>query len=353
MMRLCPKCGDYYADASLAFCLTDGTPLVNVAPNSDSWREGARVIEGKENALMKQKRKLKWRRVFVSSMTMLITTLVVCVVALNAFIYLKPKQEEVALDQPLTPETGELSDSDTPGTPDEPVSTPQPTVTPGPAASPIVTIKTTPTPTPTPTPVYKISGRVTNGSQALGGINITLGGAKTTMTTTDANGNYTFTNLPSGGNYTITPARAKIDFTPSSRSINNLAQDKSADFVGTVQPECSVADNDSESATILKTYKGRFSSVISGDPPKITAESLPIRIPNANVLGALANIRPTLVGTIEYEVKFPKACRASVTASFVWQVKTKGTPIGPEKTVNIQKEKRFACVKTGETWHCP
>lgn len=55
-------------------------------------------------------------------------------------------------------------------------------------------------------------------------------GSKTASTTTDANGNYAFGSLPIGGNYTITPTKAKIDFTPRSRSINNLTQDGFADF---------------------------------------------------------------------------------------------------------------------------
>lgn len=130
-MRLCPKCRDYYADASLAFCLNDGTPLIDVSPRSESWSEGERVIEEKENALRKQARKIKWRRVLFSAMTMLITTLVVFVVAVNSFIYLKPEQEEVA--------------------PGAPVST-WPTVTPSPTASPGAATIITQTPTPTPKP---------------------------------------------------------------------------------------------------------------------------------------------------------------------------------------------------------
>src|ERR1044071_9995297 len=103
MIRICPKCGDYYADASLAFCLVDGTPLINVDPLSERWSEGTRVIEEKENALRKQKRKLKWRRVMVS--TMAVATLVVMVVAVNSFIVVEPGPEENVAALPSTPET--------------------------------------------------------------------------------------------------------------------------------------------------------------------------------------------------------------------------------------------------------
>ena len=40
MLRFCPKCGELYADALLAFCLADGTPLGALAPDSDVWKEG-------------------------------------------------------------------------------------------------------------------------------------------------------------------------------------------------------------------------------------------------------------------------------------------------------------------------
>src|SRR6185295_3968151 len=85
IMLLCPKCGDYYDDASLAFCLADGTPLVGVDASSESWTEGARVIKQKDSAL----RKLKWRRV-ASLMIMLIVTMVVYGVASQRYIYLVP-----------------------------------------------------------------------------------------------------------------------------------------------------------------------------------------------------------------------------------------------------------------------
>jgi hypothetical protein len=153
MIRTCPKCRAYYADDLLAFCLVDGMPLVNEDPLSESWREGSRVIKEKENALRKQQRKLKWRRFLLRAMTMLITIMVVCVVIVNSFIYLKPKQGEDDEPEPLTSTTA-------PGGPSAPVipgqaggtaPVPQPTVTPTPTASPTATKISTPTPIPSPT----------------------------------------------------------------------------------------------------------------------------------------------------------------------------------------------------------
>jgi hypothetical protein len=105
MLRTCPKCGDYYADAALAFCLVDGAPLIDVDPDTEIWSEGTRVVEEKENALRKLRRRVKWRRVFMSAMTTVVVTLVVCVVAVNSFIYLRPKQEQEVSPKPTAIET--------------------------------------------------------------------------------------------------------------------------------------------------------------------------------------------------------------------------------------------------------
>ena len=131
-MRICPKCGAYYADSSSAFCLADGLPLVNLDPGSDKWSEGARIVEEKQTALRKQKRKLNWRRVLVGATTMLIATVVVCVVAINGVIYLKPEWLPTPSPSPLA----------------SPSPSPLPSLSPSPWASP----SPTPLPSPTPTP---------------------------------------------------------------------------------------------------------------------------------------------------------------------------------------------------------
>jgi CSLREA domain-containing protein len=83
---------------------------------------------------------------------------------------------------------------------------------------------------------YNISGRVTNESaQPLIGINVHLSGSATGDTTTDAAGNYTFTNLPQSGSFTLTPSEVSYRFTPPTRTINNLTSDQTGqDFTGKV-----------------------------------------------------------------------------------------------------------------------
>ncbi|MCX8031278.1 MAG: carboxypeptidase regulatory-like domain-containing protein [Thermodesulfovibrionales bacterium] len=56
-------------------------------------------------------------------------------------------------------------------------------------------------------PGFSISGTITRAGTPLPGVTVNLTGAATTTTTTDVNGNYTFSNL-NNGNYTVTRASA-------------------------------------------------------------------------------------------------------------------------------------------------
>jgi hypothetical protein len=149
MILLCPRCGDYYTEAALAFCLADGTPLVSVDPNSERWSEGSRIIEHKEKALRKQRQRQQWWRVS-SVMTMLIVTMVAYGVVAKRYIYLVPAPASPA--PPPTPSPSPLRSKSLSPTP-----SPSPSLLP----SPTIVIRETPTPTivvsqtPTPTIVIK------------------------------------------------------------------------------------------------------------------------------------------------------------------------------------------------------
>ncbi len=166
-------------------------PLVKVDPASDNWRQGTRVIEEQGKAMTRQARKLKWRRIWSSLITTLITIAAAYVMLASGFI-------GIERERPSS------------------------------------------TPTPTPNAVYKISGQVVDQKRiSLSGINITLTGGATNLTaTTDSAGNYAFDDLQGGSSYTITPqASQRVAFTPPSRSINKLSRDESADFSGIVDAE--------------------------------------------------------------------------------------------------------------------
>jgi inhibitor of cysteine peptidase len=80
---------------------------------------------------------------------------------------------------------------------------------------------------------YSISGKVTSGGAPLSGVTMTLSGAASKSTTTDANGNYTFT-IVGNGSYTVTPSRAGYTFAPVNRPVAvNGADVTGQDFTGT------------------------------------------------------------------------------------------------------------------------
>lgn len=79
---------------------------------------------------------------------------------------------------------------------------------------------------------FTISGTVTRnsgGSSPLQGIDITLSGSSKAITTTDANGNYSF-NVARGGTYTVTPSSVGSTFTPANQTFNAISQNQTADF---------------------------------------------------------------------------------------------------------------------------
>ncbi|MDX6613288.1 MAG: hypothetical protein QOD75_2474 [Blastocatellia bacterium] len=78
---------------------------------------------------------------------------------------------------------------------------------------------------------YTIGGRIADGPNGLPGINVALNGSQAT-TTTDAGGNYSFTNVTAGFDYIVTPSRAHYTFTPGSLTFNNLSNNQQADFNG-------------------------------------------------------------------------------------------------------------------------
>ncbi|HVF44518.1 MAG TPA: hypothetical protein VM936_15950 [Pyrinomonadaceae bacterium] len=154
MIRTCPRCGDFYADAALGFCPADGTPLADVDPRGDAWVEAARAVGEKGRVLRRQARRLRLRRVMTLTTTVLITTLVVFVVALNTYVYLAPEPNAPVVAAALAPTpTPTPRRSETPEwtpTPDTPSSlpfVPAVTPTPTPEATPTPTRKTTPTDT--------------------------------------------------------------------------------------------------------------------------------------------------------------------------------------------------------------
>jgi hypothetical protein len=81
---------------------------------------------------------------------------------------------------------------------------------------------------------YAIAGRVVDpGGVGIHGVNISLSGANSDTTTTDAGGNFLLLHTTPGGNFTVTPTRAGFTFSPQSFAINELNLNQELLFVGT------------------------------------------------------------------------------------------------------------------------
>ena len=85
----------------------------------------------------------------------------------------------------------------------------------------------TPAPGPNPELTYDLSGTVTSGGVALPGVTITLSGTSSGTKTTDASGNYSFTEL-ANGSYTITPTLAGYVFNQVSQMVTVNGSDPAA-----------------------------------------------------------------------------------------------------------------------------
>jgi CSLREA domain-containing protein len=118
---------------------------------------------------------------------------------------------------------------------------------------------------------FSISGHVADANnQPLLGVNIHISGSATGDTTTDAAGDYTFTNLAQNGSYTLTPSETGYRFTPSSRSVSNLQSDQTGvDFAGARLDHTitgSVVDAQGAGLPgVTVTFAGTFSAVTRTD----------------------------------------------------------------------------------------
>jgi hypothetical protein len=66
-------------------------------------------------------------------------------------------------------------------------------------------------------------------------VTVALAGAESATTTTDAQGNFAFTNVPAGGSFTLTPDREGFTFNPPRQLINGISADVLFNAVGTAQ----------------------------------------------------------------------------------------------------------------------
>ena len=80
-----------------------------------------------------------------------------------------------------------------------------------------------------PAQTFTISGRIVDSDNApLAGVTVTLSGSQSVTTSTDSDGNYTFTNLPTSGRYSVTPTTN--DYAFDSATIITPSGDQTANF---------------------------------------------------------------------------------------------------------------------------
>lgn len=77
---------------------------------------------------------------------------------------------------------------------------------------------------------YAVNGRLTYNNLPVVGAIVNLSGTTNAAVTTDAVGNYQFSNLTAGGNYTVSPSFPRHYFTPANRSFNNLTSNQTGNF---------------------------------------------------------------------------------------------------------------------------
>ncbi len=81
---------------------------------------------------------------------------------------------------------------------------------------------------------WSISGRVLNeNGDTVPGATISLSGSESGVTTSDADGNYLFSDLPAGGNYTVSVSRQHYQFANATFGITDLSSNEQKTFTGT------------------------------------------------------------------------------------------------------------------------
>jgi len=81
---------------------------------------------------------------------------------------------------------------------------------------------------------YTVSGTVSG--DILGGVTITLSGGASASTTTNASGNYSFSNVAEGSLCTVTPSAPGYTFTPGSRNVTVTGDITVGDFAAVAKP---------------------------------------------------------------------------------------------------------------------
>ncbi len=103
---------------------------------------------------------------------------------------------------------------------------------------------------------HSISGQITANNVGLAGVSVDLSGDWTASTTTDSQGNYSFSYLMNGGSYTVTPSLQNYGFTPGSASFSNIGGNQTANF--TAASTCTYSLNPTSADVADSAGSGSF-----------------------------------------------------------------------------------------------
>jgi hypothetical protein len=106
-----------------------------------------------------------------------------------------------------------------------------------------------------PAPTFTLSGRITDDKGApLAGATVMLSGSQSVTTTTDANGNYVFTNLPTSGEYSIMASKNDPAFNFVRANFGTPNGDRTVNFVPTPPTLLTVTGSDRGAAVELTQF---------------------------------------------------------------------------------------------------
>lgn len=144
---------------------------------------------------------------------------------------------------------------------------------------------------------YCLSGTVSGA--VVQNVTVTLNGANTGSTLTDASGNYSFCGLVSG-DYTVTPSLAGYSFTSTSTITISVANVSSNNFTLAVTPSGSsivfVTVNQLPQATVGVPYTNSVISSLSGGSPTYHFQSDSF-VTGAPPIGMIVDLNGDLTGT--------------------------------------------------------
>jgi len=139
---------------------------------------------------------------------------------------------------------------------------------------------------------FSITGQIVSNNTGLSGVTVSLSGANTAQTTTDSNGQYSFTGL-ANGNYTVTPSLSDYVFSPSGKVVTINGTDKAGiDFTATA----SITPTYSVSGQVSGAVVSGVTITLTGTATASTTTDFSGNYIFSNLVNGTYTVTPTLAG---------------------------------------------------------